>query len=132
MRRSSPSYEGYVSVFALVVFIMIITSCLYYAACLRDQLLIVAELEEIRDNVRKEYAVLLTFDRLLKEYEPEILYDEEGEEIGVSDEIVIDDYRVLGIYVDVMGTGDYFILSYEDVRFRVYGDLEGISSYEWY
>ncbi len=132
MKRSSPSYDGYVSIFALVVFIMIIASCLYYAICLRSQLLIIENLEEIRDNVKKEYAVLLSFDALLKEYEPEILYDEEGEEIGVSDEIVIDDYWVDGIYVDVLSTGNYFVLSYEDVRFRVYGDLEGISSYELY
>ena len=132
MKKSSPSYEGYVSVFALLVFVMIMASCVYYAICLRDQLIILDELEEIRENIKKEYAVLLTFDTLLKEYEPEILYDEEGEEVGISDEIVIDDYWVDGIYVDVLGTGDYFILSYEDVRFLVYGDLEGISSYELY
>ena len=132
MKKPSPSYDGYVSIFALIVFVMIIASCIYYAICLRNQLIILDELEEIRENVKKEYAVLLTFDTLLKEYEPEIIYDEEGEEIGTSDEIVIDDYWIDGIYVDVMSTGAYFILSYEDVRFQVYGDLEGISSYELY
>ncbi len=133
MRRSSRSFKGYTSVFVLMLFVFIISTCVAYSTDLIKQLSTIENLKEVKKDIADEYKVLITFDCLLKNYEPEPIYDEEGNEIENEDpEIIVEDFDADGIYVDVTNAGDFFLLHYDDAAFKVYGDLEGIKAYEYH
>lgn len=133
MKRSSRYHKGYTSVFVLMLFVFIVTTCTFYAKSLQKQLSTIENLKTIREQIADEYRVILTFDALLKEYEEEAEYDSEGNEIlDLDKKIIIDDFYVDGIYVKVDNLDSSYLLSYEDVTFKVYGDHDGIEHYEYY
>ncbi len=130
MKRCSRYSEGFVSAFALIVFVMISGYCSYYLESLRQKMEILKNLEKIRDDTYKEYALILTFDRLIKTYEPPVTDEESEELIDVDTKIMIDDFYIDGDLVEVLNGDDHYILSYDDLCFRIFADEEGVISYE--
>ena len=133
MKRSSRSAKGYTSVFVLMLFVLIITTCVFYGNSLIKRMKTIENLKKVKEDIADEYKVIITFDCLLKNYEPEIEYDEEGNEIEKDDpKIIIEDFTVDGIYVSVTNEDSYFLLYFADNAFKVYGDQDGIEAYEYY
>lgn len=136
MKEHLRSPKGYTTVFALILFLVIITITVTYSDSLQKKLVVLDDLKKVKEDIISEYEMLLMLDYLLKTYEAEevIEYDEEGNEIIVIEKdpkIIIDDYYISAGLVDVINSGDSFIVTHDDISFEVQGDLNGIKSYTY-
>lgn len=136
MKEHLRSPKGYTTVFALILFLAIITITVTYSDSLQKKLVVLDDLKKVKEDIISEYEMLLTLDYLLKTYEAEevIEYDEEGNEIITIEKdpkIIIDDYYIGAGLVDVINSGDSFIITHDDISFEVQGDINGIKSYRY-
>lgn len=136
MKEHLRSPKGYTTVFALILFLVIITITVTYSDSLQKKLVVLDDLKKVKEDIISEYEMLLTLDYLLKTYETEevIEYDEEGNEIIVIEKdpkIIIDDYYISAGLVDVINSGDSFIITHDDISFEVQGDINGIKTYTY-
>lgn len=136
MKERLRSPKGYTTVFALILFLVIITITVTYSDSLQKKLVVLDDLKKVKEDIISEYEMLLTLDYLLKTYEAEevIEYDEEGNEIITIEKdpkIIIDDYYISAGLVDVINSGDSFIITHDDISFEVQGDINGIKSYAY-
>ena len=136
MKERLRSPKGYTTVFALILFLVIITITVTYSDSLQKKLVVLDDLKKVKEDIISEYEMLLTLDYLLKTYEAEevIEYDEEGNEIITIEKdpkIIIDDYYISAGLVDVINSGDSFIITHDDISFEVQGDINGIKSYTY-
>ncbi len=136
MKEHLRSPKGYTTVFALILFLVIITITVTYSDSLQKKLVVLDDLKKVKEDIISEYEMLLTFDYLLKTYEAEevIEYDEEGNEIITIEKdpmIIIDDYYISAGLVDVINSGDSFIITHDEISFEVQGDINGIKSYTY-
>lgn len=136
MKEHLRSPKGYTTVFALILFLVIITITVTYSDSLQKKLVVLDDLKKVKDDIISEYEMLLTLDYLLKTYEAEevIEYDEEGNEIITIEKdpkIIIDDYYISAGLVDVINSGDSFIITHDEISFEVQGDINGIKSYTY-
>lgn len=136
MKEHLRSPKGYTTVFALILFLVIITITVTYSDSLQKKLVVLDDLKKVKEDIISEYEMLLTLDYLLKTYEAEevIEYDEEGNEIITIEKdpkIIIDDYYISAGLVDVINSGDSFIITHDDISFEVQGDINGIKSYTY-
>ena len=136
MKEHLRSPKGYTTVFALILFLVIITITVTYSDSLQKKLVVLDDLKKVKEDIISEYEMLLTVDYLLKTYEAEevIEYDEEGNEIITIEKdpmIIIDDYYISAGLVDVINSGDSFIITHDEISFEVQGDINGIKSYTY-
>ena len=136
MKEHLRSPKGYTTVFALILFLVIITITVTYSDSLQKKLVVLDDLKKVKEDIISEYEMLLTLDYLLKTYEAEevIEYDEEGNEIITIEKdpkIIIDDYYISAGLVDVINSGDSFIITHDEISFEVQGDINGIKSYTY-
>ena len=136
MKEHLRSPKGYTTVFALILFLVIITITVTYSDSLQKKLVVLDDLKKVKEDIISEYEMLLTLDYLLKTYEAEevIEYDEEGNEIITIEKdpkIIIDDYYISAGLVNVINSGDSFIITHDDISFEVQGDINGIKSYTY-
>ena len=136
MKEHLRSPKGYTTVFALILFLAIITITVTYSDSLQKKLVVLDDLKKVKEDIISEYEMLLTLDYLLKTYEAEevIEYDEEGNEIITIEKdpkIIIDDYYISAGLVDVINSGDSFIITHDEISFEVQGDINGIKSYTY-
>ena len=136
MKEHLRSPKGYTTVFALILFLVIITITVTYSDSLQKKLGVLDDLKKVKEDIISEYEMLLTVDYLLKTYEAEevIEYDEEGNEIITIEKdpmIIIDDYYISAGLVDVINSGDSFIITHDEISFEVQGDINGIKSYTY-
>ena len=136
MKERLRSPKGYTTVFALILFLVIITITVTYSDSLQKKLVVLDDLKKVKEDIISEYEMLLTLDYLLKTYEAEevIEYDEEGNEIITIEKdpkIIIDDYYISAGLVNVINSGDSFIITHDDISFEVQGDINGIKSYAY-
>ena len=136
MKERLRSPKGYTTVFALILFLVIITITVTYSDSLQKKLVVLDDLKKVKEDIISEYEMLLTLDYLLKTYEAEevIEYDEEGNEIITIEKdpkIIIDDYYISAGLVDVINSGDSFIITHDEISFEVQGDINGIKSYTY-
>ncbi len=136
MKERLRSPKGYTTVFALILFLVIITITVTYSDSLQKKLVVLDDLKKVKEDIISEYEMLLMLDYLLKTYEAEevIEYDEEGNEIITIEKdpkIIIDDYYISAGLVDVINSGDSFIITHDDISFEVQGDINGIKSYTY-
>ena len=136
MKEHLRSPKGYTTVFALILFLVIITITVTYRDSLQKKLVVLDDLKKVKEDIISEYEMLLMLDYLLKTYEAEevIEYDEEGNEIITIEKdpkIIIDDYYISAGLVDVINSGDSFIITHDEISFEVQGDINGIKSYTY-
>ena len=136
MKEHLRSPKGYTTVFALILFLAIITITVTYSDSLQKKLVVLDDLKKVKEDIISEYEMLMTLDYLLKTYEAEevIEYDEEGNEIITIEKdpkIIIDDYYISAGLVDVINSGDSFIITHDEISFEVQGDINGIKSYTY-